>query len=145
MTVDTKHPNHVYEKLFDNWIVWAGPPDRLVCDNGGEFKRELSEELQSIGSVIKTTASLAPTQNAMCERAGGAWKVGARALFDEFSVSIKDIRRMKWLAASNNWAVNSMINETGYSASQWVLGKNLKLPYNMLSQTGRLDFARETR
>ena len=43
--VDSKHPSHVYEKLFDYWIVWAGPPDRLVCDNGGEFKRELSEEL----------------------------------------------------------------------------------------------------
>ena len=51
-------------------------------------------------------------------------RYGARALFDEFSISIKDTRRMKWLVASNSWAANSMINETGYSASQWVLGKN---------------------
>ena len=38
-----------------------------------------------------------------------------------------------------NWAVNSSINSSGYSPAQWVLGRGMKLPYNLLDQSGRLS------
>ena len=75
--VATKHPSVVWEALLRHWIMWAGPPQKLIADNGGEFKREVAAELESMSTEVQTTAALAPTQNAACERAGGAWKVAA--------------------------------------------------------------------
>ena len=60
-------------------------------------------------------------------------------LFDEFSSSIRNTQKLAWHCAVNNWAVNSAVNESRFSPSQWVLGRGLRLPYNMLSQTGSLD------
>lgn len=38
-----------------------------------------------------------------------------------------------------NWALNSRINSSGYSASQWVLGRGLSLPYDLLSSSSQLS------
>ena len=70
-------------------------------------------------------AAVAPTQNAVCERAGGAWTTAARAMIDEFNVDFRKKDKVTWLCAVNNWAANSAINETGYSPSQWVLGRGI--------------------
>ena len=70
--VPSKHPSIVWGALLQHWIMWAGPPQKLIADNGGEFKREVSAELESMSVEIVTTAALAPTQNAVCERAAGA-------------------------------------------------------------------------
>ena len=88
---------------------------------------------------VTTSAAVAPTQNAVCERAGGAWKCAARALIDEFSLDFRREDRIVWLCAVNNWAANSAENGTGYSPSQWVLGRGIRLPYNMLSNSSRLS------
>ena len=60
--VESKFPAVVWSKLLDSWISWAGPPHKLLADNGGEFNRELAQELESMGVTIEHTAALAPTQ-----------------------------------------------------------------------------------
>ena len=52
------------------WKRWAGVPVRIVSDGGPEFSDEFTAALQQDGTVH------APWQNGLCERKGGAWKVG---------------------------------------------------------------------
>ena len=137
--VDSKHPAVVWQRFLESWVSWAGPPHEMLCDMGGEFKREFASEVESMGIQYRTTAAISPTQNAACERAGGAWKLHAKALLDEFSITFVDQSRLWWLTCVVNWAVNSMVDASGFSPSQWVLGRGIKLPYDMLSQSARLS------
>ena len=61
-TVASKHPQVVWTRLLQCWFSWAGPPEDLLCDLGGEFKRELATEVESMGVNYKTTAAISPTQ-----------------------------------------------------------------------------------
>ena len=88
----------------------------------------------------KFTAGAAPTQNATAERRGGNWKWVAKALIDDFSISFQERSRIFWLQASCNWAVNSQINETGYSPSQWALGRGIRMPYAILGNGAKLSY-----
>ena len=110
-----------------------------LADMGGEFQAEFSKEIESMGGQIKYTAPFAPTQNSQCERAGGSWKYHANALIDEYSIDFRNEAHVFWMCGMINWAVNSSVNQTGYSASQWVLGRGLKLPYDLLGNAGWLD------
>ena len=90
--------------------------------------------------MLKTPA-VSPTQNSRCERAGGNWKFHGKALMDEFSVTFDpvDSARMAWMIASINWAVNSSIDDSGFSSSQWVLGRGVKIPFQLQSARSRLS------
>ena len=74
--VGNKRPDVVLHAFVQLWIVPLGVPHNILSDNVGEFDAEFSEELESIGAriLILSSASYAPTQNATCERRGGAWK-----------------------------------------------------------------------
>ena len=52
---------------------------------------------------------------------------------DETSLKMDTPANTEFLCAAVNHAVNTEPDESGYSPSQWVLGKNLRLPYEMLS------------
>ena len=46
-----------------------------------------------------------------------------------------------WVCAAINFSRNQQIGERGYSPSQWVLGRGLRLPADLLSPMGRFDVA----
>ena len=87
------------------------------------------------------------------ERAGGAWKCRARRLVDQFSVKWNDSSTKLWLCAVLNWSTNTAIGDSGHSPSQWVLGRSLRLPFQLPSrasqkashQRHRNDFAYQRR
>ena len=81
---------------------------------------------------------MSPTQNAPCERAGGAWKYRARRLVDQFSIKWNDSSTKLWLCAVLNWSTNTAIGDSGHSPSQWVLGRSLRLPFQLLSRASQL-------
>ena len=58
---------------------------------------------------------------------------------DEFSIKFREHARFWWMIVAVNWAVHSTVDESGYSPSQWVLGRGNKIPYNLLSQSSRLS------
>ena len=60
-------------------------------------------------------------------------------LIHQYQMGFDQPPRVLWLCSALNWAVNSAINESGYSPSQWVLGKGIKLPYSLLDSAGRLS------
>ena len=137
--VYSKRPDHILDTFLTSWVAWAGLPKILLSYCGGEFNKEFNQEFADLEVDLRWTAAYSPTQNARVERHGGRWKDIAKALIMEFSISWKGCRwRISWLIAYVNNAVNMTISESGYSPSQWVLGRGLKLPCTMLSSSGRL-------
>ena len=54
--VESKHPRVVWTGFLDRWLSWAGPPEKLLNDMGGEFRREMAEEAEAMGVNLTTTA-----------------------------------------------------------------------------------------
>ena len=77
-------------------MVWAGTPAGVIVDGGGEFHREFAKEVEDMSADARVTAARSPTQNAHAERAGGAWKLHAKALSDEFSLNFGNAQDLFW-------------------------------------------------
>lgn len=88
---------------------------------------------------MKTTAAETPQQNNICERRGGIWKGVAKSVIDQHSVSFTDDTCTKWTIAVCNWSLNSRIGDTSYNPSQWVLGRGMRLPYDLLSHGNKIS------
>ncbi|CAE8634312.1 unnamed protein product, partial [Polarella glacialis] len=129
--VPSKLPLVIYKAFKKTWVTPFGVPKAVLTDLGGEFNREFSQELSDLGSQMLTSAAISPTQNAVAERAGGLWKLHARAVLDESSIDYHQTDRLDWLCATVSWARNARVDETGYSPSQWVLGCGIRLPYRL--------------
>eukprot|EP00974_Lingulodinium_polyedra_P046123 4421330-Lingulodinium_polyedra.AAC.1 len=75
--------------MLRTWLQVLGVPNVVLADLGGEFEREVKEELEAFGCKLPSAAAYNPTQNAVCERHGGAWKAHAKALALEFYLSFQ--------------------------------------------------------
>ena len=73
--VADKNPLTVSYGFLLGWCLTLGVPECLRFDLGSEFESSLSELAEQIGCRLLPAAAVSPTQNAPCERAGGAWKV----------------------------------------------------------------------
>ena len=45
----SNRPDAVLDAFLSSWVSWAGVPRDVLTDGGGEFNREVSEELSDIG------------------------------------------------------------------------------------------------
>ena len=131
-------PEVVWDTFMAGWTNWAGFPISLLVDGGGEFEGGFREAAELVPIEVRTTAGETPQQNGICERRGGVWKSVARAVIDQFSVSFLDPSRTTWMITTANWALNSRIGVGGFSPSQWVLGRGLRLPYDLMSNHKKL-------
>ena len=131
--------NHltVFYRFLLGWCLTLGVPECLQFDLGGEFESSFSELAEQIGCRLLPPAAVPPTQNAPCERAGGAWTYRARRLVDQFSVKWNDSSTKLWLCAVLNWSTNTSIGDR-HSPSQRVLGRSLRLPFQLLSRASQL-------
>ena len=57
---------------------------------------------------------------------------------DQFSIKWNDPSTKLWLCAVLNWSTNTAIGDSGHSPSQWVLGRSLRLPFQLLSRASQL-------
>ena len=80
---------------------------------------------------------MSPTQNAPCERAGGAWKYRARRQVDQFSIKWNAFSTKLWLCAVLNWSTNTAIGVDTVQVNG-VLGRSLRLPFQLLSRASQL-------
>eukprot|EP00959_Pyramimonas_sp_CCMP1952_P278892 5831214-Pyramimonas_sp.AAC.1 len=87
--VTSRKPTVVWEAMLDSWLLALGVPNVVMADMGGEFEREVKEELDTMGSRIVSSSPYSPTQNVICERHGQTWKAHARALISEFFLTCK--------------------------------------------------------
>ena len=133
-----KNPLTVFYGFLLGWCLTLGVPECLRFDLGGEFESSFSELAEQIGCRLLPAASVSPTQNAPCERAEGACKYRARRLVDQCSIKWNDSSTKLWRCAVLNWSTNTAIGDSGHSPSQWVLGRSLRLPYQLLSRASQL-------
>ena len=129
--VADKNPLTVFYGFLLGWCLTLGVPECLRFDLGGEFDSSFSELAEQIGCWRLSAAAVSLTQNAPCERAGGAWKYRARRLVDQFSIKWNDSSTKLWLCAVLNWSTNTAIGDSGHSPSPWVLGRSLRLPFQL--------------
>ena len=132
--VADKNPLTVFYGFLLGWYLTLGVPECLGFDLGGEFESSFSELAEQIGCRLLPATSVSPTQNAPCEGAGGAWKYRARRLVDQISIKWNDSSTKLWLCAVLNWSTNTAIGDSGHSPSQWMLGRSLRLPFQLLSR-----------
>ena len=135
--VADKNPLTVVYRFLLGWCLTLGVPECLRFDLGGEFESSFSELAEQIGCRLLPAAAVSPTQNGPCERAGGAWTHRARRLVDQFSVKWNDSSTKLWLCGVLNWSTNTSIGDRGHSPSQWVLGRSLRLPFQLLSRASQ--------
>ena len=138
--VADKDPLTVFCGFLVGWCHTLGVPECLRFDLGGEFESSFSELAEQIGCRLLPAASVSPTQNTPCERAGGAWKYRARRLVDQFSIKWNEISTKLWRCEVLNWSTNTAIGDSGHSPGQWVLGRALRLPFQLLSRAAQLAF-----
>ncbi len=136
--IDSKRPDVVAEKTMDTWLTPFGIPTANHTDGGGEFEAEFADLMDSLGVKPLRAAAYSPTNSTPIERAGGAWKYVARMVIDGCQLTFKRPWVVKWLCVVVDWARNSEPDESGFSPSQWVLGKGIKLPFDALSPAARL-------
>ena len=132
--LENKTSSAVIEAYERSWVVWAGHPPNAVLDMGPEFASdEFCEHLEAYGVKPYHTPVEAPWQNGVCERAGGAFKVVYAAVCKEHCpIGLMEVQTAASTVAS---ARNDEINETGFSASQWNLGKQRKVPGDVLNKS----------
>ena len=138
----SKRPDVVFAAFLSAWCLCFGVPRELVHDRGGEFEAEFAQGIEWLGGKLSPLPAYAPTQNAVTERAGSSWKMQARAVIEDRNIRWDQQAGIEWwLCASVNWSRNQSVGDNGYSPAQWVLGRGLQLPADLLSPMGRLDVA----
>lgn len=132
-------PKQVWMNFLNSWIAPFGKPKPVALDQGGEFERELAQELESAGVDLRPVAAYCPTRNSITERHGGMWKEIAKKLIGQYSIDFEDKEMLQWLIAMTTWAANSGVGEKCYSVSQWVLGRGISLPYDLMDEAHRFS------
>ena len=136
--VADKNPLTVFYGFLFGWCLTLGVPECLRFDLGGEFESSFSELAEQIGCRLLPVASVSPTQSAPCERAGRSVEVprttSGGPIFDQVERFFDNL----WLCAVLNGSTNTAIGDSGHSPSQWVLGRSLRLPFQLLSRASQL-------
>ncbi|CAK0899794.1 unnamed protein product, partial [Prorocentrum cordatum] len=116
--------------MLDSWSLTLGGPNSVIADMGGEFEREVKDELECMGSRIVSSASYSPTQNAICEMHGQTWKAHARAQISDLVLTFKKDDQITWMTAAIDYAVNSAVGrsvaalEANHKIGEAFLAKN---------------------
>jgi hypothetical protein len=124
------HTPHGTRKAFYQWIRIFGPPERVYCDLGKEFKAVFEEMAEQHDFILDPGSLEAPTQRAITERAGKTFKeILSKTLMQTGCNS------WEWRTTVDvvNSTVNRLFNKSGISPSQRMLGFNPRLPGSLLS------------
>ena len=123
--VKSKEPKVIVEKIIEIWLgTGIGAPEKVLCDNGGEWANNTFLELcEQMNIRVMHTAAYSPFSNGLCER--------NHAVIDEMVAKIMCDQPTCSLSVALAWAVNAknclqMVG--GYSPYQLVFGRNPRLP-----------------
>lgn len=117
---------------FFQWIRVFGPPSRIYCDLGREFKTEFQNMASQNDIYLDPGALEAPTQRSKTERAGKTFKEVLSKTFMETGATTWE----EWREAVCvvNATINRLTNKSGYSPMQRMVGRNPRLPGSLLSK-----------
>ena len=129
-----RHTPGAARQGYLQWTKLFGPPEKLYTDLGKEFQGafELGAEMDS--TYIEPGALEMPTQRSITERAGKTFK----EVFSRACVHYECTTHEEWLQLVDtaNMTCNRLLNKSGYSPIQRVLGYSPRIPGGMLSGGG---------
>ena len=115
--------------IKQNWFQWAGIPQYIAHDQGGEFMSEdWKVMLQENG--IRPILSAAPWQRGRIERHGGIIKEMLNRVDNEHNIT--DVNQLDEALQQCFRAKNMMSIHEGYSPEQAVLGRASRLPASII-------------
>ena len=115
-------------KLYDQFILRYGYPERLHSDRGGEFTNQIWKEINSMCRIKKTqTTAYHPQGNGQVERFNRTLVQMLRTLSDDHKHSWQ--KHAQKLTHAYNCTVN---DATGYSPFYLLYGRNPRLPIDLI-------------
>ena len=125
--------SQILKRVFmERWVSWAGMPQEIVCD---PHKANLADAFASIleqgGATFKLIAADAHWQLGKVEVHGGWF---ARVLEKVLSEHVP-VNQEQWIDCVNAaHCKNQLIQVYGMTPSQFVFGKNPRIPENLLDE-----------
>ena len=125
-----------------HWVRLFGPPTKVYTDLGKEFRGAFASGLEADSTWMEPGSLEMPTQRSITERAGQAFKaVFSKAMAQHVCQTDDEWRE---LLDITNMTCNRLINKSGYSPIQRVLGYNPKVPGGIMTG-GYNDWATTSR
>lgn len=123
----------VLAALHSHWLGWAGYPERgVITDRARYFLAEVAEDFDAHGCMFETSARASPWQIGQVERHGALWKTAFHKLV--YSEQVSGLEEVQWATTATNQAKNAMSRKHGFSPSQWVIGRDIRLPASLADE-----------
>ena len=129
----TRNPTsaEMSDAFNQGWASWAGLPERgVILDQARYFMTEFAKRLEEQGCEVSVAAKASPWHIAAVETYGGTWKTIWRKLVWSQQISGRSV--VLQAVAETNKARNSLARRSGFSPEQWVLGRSIRLPADLL-------------
>ena len=121
--IRNKQKGTIVKGFIDHWFKLFGSPNRILCDNGGEFiNSEVSNLCEKLNIELKTTAAESAWSNGMVERHNGILANMIDKVICDVNCSVEVA--LSWSIA----AKNALNNVFGFSPNVLVFGRNPNLP-----------------
>ena len=124
--------------LMEGWTSWAGWPKMVTMDRGVHNRGNMQKILASHGCEVVYAPLETPSAIGKVERSQGVMKAMLRKVVaDTESTGLTSFETCLYETLTTK---NSMTRQSGYSAAQWVLGRNPRTPGSVtdLDEAGNL-------
>ena len=127
----TSHTPPAARKAYLRWIRLFGPPEKAYVDLGKEFRGAFEYGAEIDTTYIEPGALETPTQRSITERAGKTYKMVLSKALEHYVCQSNE----EWeeLVDITSMVCNRLINKSGYSPIQRVLGYCPRVPGGLLT------------
>ena len=121
----------VLEAYELSWENWAGLPEAgIVIDRAKYFLGKFAEYIAENGCTIQQAAKASPWQLSRVNRHIAIWKWSWRRVC--YAKQVAGRLDCMMATAEVNRAKNDLSRKAGFSPAQWVIGRNARLPADLL-------------
>ena len=127
--IRNKQKGTIVKGFINHWFKLFGSPNRILCDNGGEFiNNEVSDLCEKLNIELKSTAAESAWSNGMVERHNGILANMIDKILSDVNCDLEIA--LSWSIA----AKNALNNVFGFSPNVLVFGRNPNLPNILINK-----------
>ena len=127
----TSHTPPAARKAYLRWIRLFGPPEKAYVDLGKEFRGAFEYGAEIDTTYIEPGALETPTQRSITERAGKTYKTVLSKALEHYVC--QSTEEWEELVDITSMVCNRLINKSGYSPIQRVLGYCPRVPGGLMT------------
>eukprot|EP00435_Cladocopium_sp_Y103_P049590 s3051_g15.t1 len=126
-----RHTASETRRAYLQWVKIFGPPTKLYVDLGREFLGAFELGAEQDSTIVEPSSLEMPTQRGITERAGRSFKEVFSRTLQQYAC--QDEEEWRQLVDVANMTCNRLMNKSGYSPIQRVLGYSPRIPGGALS------------